>query len=145
MRYLILFFVFVTNAHSGEKLETLKPMINAKVDLGEKALVYFWASWCPDCREKLGTAIPSIKKEYPKISVITVNADREEAKGKKFAQDEKLDLPVYRDEGKVLTKSLKLFAVPAWAVLQKKEGEWLAIKSGTGFDSGEVKKALEAL
>ena len=144
MKYL-LFFLFMASAQAGEKLENLKPLLNPKAEMGDKALVYFWASWCPDCREKLSGVVPNLKKEFPKVSVITVNGDREEAKGKKFAEDEKLDLPVYRDENKDLTKSLKLFAVPAWAVLQKKNGEWLAVKSGTGFELSEVKKILEAL
>ncbi len=124
-------------------LEKLKAVRQAAPELKEKVLLYFWASWCPDCREKLGGPLPELAKEFPAATVLTVNADRDAEKGISYADEKKIPLPVYRDEEKSLTKSLKLFGVPAWAVLEKKkEGGYEVVKATTGSDLAMIKTLL---
>ena len=106
-------------------------------------LVYFWASWCPDCREKLGGALGKLQTELPGVHVLTVNTDREESKGLGFIESEKISLPVYRDKERALSKALKLFAVPAWAVLKKGKEGWKVLMSSTGSDLATIKQQLQ--
>lgn len=124
-------------------IEKLKALREAPATVKDKVLLYFWASWCPDCREKLGGPLPGLAKEFPQASVLTVNADRDAEKGLAYAEEKKLGLPVYRDEEKEITKQLKLFGVPAWAVLEKgKDGKFQLVKGSTGSDLAQVRAAL---
>ncbi len=111
---LVLEAAFAATVHAEPvPLEKLKAVRQAAPELKEKVLLYFWASWCPDCREKLGGPLQALAKEFPKATVLTVNADRDAEKGLAYAEEKKIGLPVYRDEDKTLTKELKLFGVPA--------------------------------
>jgi|GEM_PF-5513306 len=142
---LVLEAAFATAAR-GEPvpIEKLKAVRHAVPELKEKVLLYFWASWCPDCREKLGGPLPELAKEFPKASVLTVNADRDEEKGLAYAEEKKLALPVYRDEEKVLTRALKVFGVPAWAVVEKKkDGSFALLKAATGSDLAAIRVLLK--
>ncbi len=136
---------FSARAEEKISLSGLKPIANVTpIEKEQKVFLYMWASWCPDCRDKLtkGT-LENLQKEFPKVRVITINSDRDAARGKSFAEDEKLNVPVYRDDSKTLVKSLKLFAVPAWAVLEKNaSGEWLVKSTATGSDLEEIKKEI---
>jgi thiol-disulfide isomerase/thioredoxin len=124
-------------------LQGLKNPVSLQEQKG-KLLVYFWASWCPDCRDKFKTgALTNLQAEFPQAKVITVNSDRDEAKGASFVEEEKISLPVFRDKDKALSKSLKLFAIPSWAVLERnKSSEWEIVKSSTGSEIETIEKQL---
>ncbi|MCO5142849.1 MAG: TlpA family protein disulfide reductase [Oligoflexia bacterium] len=115
---------------------------NAKIEK-DKVLIYFWASWCPDCKEKLATVIPDLAKNASDYSVITVNTDRKKERGVEFIQEENVKLPVYRDEEKQIAKLAKVFSVPSWAYLKKDQDKWMLISSSNGFDLEKVKKSME--
>jgi thiol-disulfide isomerase/thioredoxin len=141
---LLMFSVFA-RAEDALHVENLKPLSNAeKISGANQVLLYFWASWCPDCREKLSHGeLQALQRDFPKIKILTVNADREESRGKNFSDSEKLTLPVYRDDEKTLAKTLKLFAVPAWAILEKSaNGQWTVRKSSTGSDISDMRSEL---
>lgn len=149
MKKLLIAFILISfssaRADDFVSLSSLKELRNAtpveKMD--GTALVYFWASWCPDCREKLSGALGKLQAEFPKAKIITVNSDREEAKGIGFLEAEKITLPVYRDTDKALSKSLRLFAVPSWAVLKKgADNRWNVLMSSTGSDLTTIKQQL---
>lgn len=133
----------VTNTAFAETIrpENLMPVLNEEQKIKDKVLLYFWASWCPDCREKLAGPLRELAKKNTHVSVITVNTDRNIEKGKEYAQESGLPLPVYRDEDKVFIKHLRLFAVPAWAVLEKR-GEWKVVGASTGSDLQKIQNLL---
>lgn len=140
---LLLETAYASSARAEVPVEKLKAVRQAVPELKEKVLLYFWASWCPDCREKLGGPLPELAREFPKASVLTVNADRDVEKGLAYAEEKKLALPVYRDEDKALTKQLKLFGVPAWAVVErKKDGSFALLKAATGSDLAQIRALL---
>ena len=133
---------------NSEYVNHLRPLLNAsKISDESKLFLYFWATWCPDCRDKLthGTLV-DLQKEFPKISVITVNSDSDEMRGKTFSENEKIGLPVFRDEEKSLTKSLKIFALPSWAILEKSsEGKWIVRMHSTGSDLADIRSELNKM
>lgn len=127
----------------GTGLDSLSPLANTQgVKEKDVRLVYLWASWCPDCREKLRGDIPKIASEYKNIDVITVNKDRSAEKAKGFITETKLSLPVLRDEGNHFSKQQKLFAVPSWVVVKKSEAGWTVIDKQAGSDLEKIKLAL---
>lgn len=141
---IILIFTIITLTAHAESipLGNLKSALNPEKNRSDKVLLYFWASWCPDCKEKLSGEIQKLEKEFPKISILTINGDRELARGLGFASEKKLLLPIYRDEEKTLSKSLKIFSVPAWAYLEKQNNSWVLIKSANGADLSEIRETL---
>lgn len=150
MKHALIYFLLICGSNFAQAEETvsissLKELRNAGSfeKLEGNVLVYFWASWCPDCREKLAGALGQLQAEFPKAKIVTVNSDRDEAKGIAFIEAEKISLPVYRDSDKTLSKALKLFAVPSWAVLkQEKKGLWKVLMSATGSDLQAIKQQL---
>ena len=107
----------------------------------DKMVLYFWATWCPDCKEKLEKEFPSATLPA-NTALVTVNTDKEAERAAHFVEKEKMGFTVIRDKDKVLTKALKLFSVPSWAVLKKEaNGSWNIIESGSG---GDLKKILAA-
>ena len=42
----------------------------------DKVLLYFWATWCPDCKEKLAKEFPKLQLP-PQVELVTVNTDKD--------------------------------------------------------------------
>ena len=57
-----------------------------EVKKGQKAIIYFWAAWCPDCKQKL---TKDLKEWHEKkdIQVFTINKDSREKKAKDPAKE----------------------------------------------------------
>lgn len=144
---LIIALIFVSNIALATNIEnkTLsdQKLIHQKIDDSKDTrLMYFWASWCPDCREKLRGPLGDLKKSFKNVEIVTVNLDRNIKRGKHFIEEEKLNLPVIRDENKDLRKKLKIFSVPAWALIKKDGEQWKVIKAANGADLAQIKSAI---
>lgn len=107
----------------------------------EKVLTVFWATWCPDCKEKLKSELPELDSSKD-IAVITINTDRSADRANNFIEKTALNLPVLRDEKKSLRKSLKVFSVPHWAVHKKSPSGWELVDTAPAFEWDRVNKAL---
>jgi thiol-disulfide isomerase/thioredoxin len=108
----------------------------------EYTLLYFWASWCPDCKEKLKGPLKEVAG-VPNISFTTVNTDKDEALAKDFLAREKIEVPVAFDANKEIRKSLKVFAVPQWTLLKKEKNDWIVVKTDTDFDLAKIKALMK--
>lgn len=88
---------------------------------GKVVFVNFWATWCPPCRAEM----PSVDKLYRQFSTdnkfvfITVDADGNYAKAKKFLDRRKFTLPLYTIASDIPSE---LFSgqLPTTVVLNKK-------------------------
>lgn len=145
---ILFFFAFLASFGARAEtvsLQSLKELRNAQPasKLDGRVFVYFWASWCPDCREKLGGPLAKFAKDNPGVNLVTVNSDRDEAKGAGYVDGEKISLAVYRDTDRTLSKSLKIFAVPAWAILDKKGDTFEVVASSTGSDLAVIQQKLK--
>ncbi len=71
-------------------------------DAGGPALLEFWATWCPDCREVL-PGLEKIYREYgPKgLSVVTVSVDTKQKAVEPFVEENGYTFPVLLDDGSV--------------------------------------------
>ena len=110
-----------------------------------KELVIFWATWCPDCREKLIVELPS-KANDPDVQIVTVNTEKDLKRVIKFVSDEKIQFPVFTDSQRSFRRSLEVFAVPSWAVYERtttdaKDALKLVAK-GSAFEIEKINAAL---
>lgn len=128
---------------SAASLAGLKSLDGKNVALADKGktLVYFWASWCPDCRDKLQTKLPEWSTK-PGVQVLTVNTDRAVERANHFVQKEGVKVAVARDEEKTLQKALKVFSVPFWAVIERDGDSYRILAAEAGSNVEKLEKAL---
>ena len=108
----------------------------------KKILLYFWATWCPDCKEKIANVFP--KWPLPAdTQLVTVNTDKQIDRAHHYVSKEKMPFTVVRDEAKSISSALKVFSVPFWAVVaQDTKGAWNIVDSQAGGDIDKMKAAL---
>lgn len=129
------------------KLSAIQSGEACKLEIGTKSVfLYFWASWCPDCRDKLRGSLGEALNGFSQTRLITVNMDRAPAKGENYVREEGVKLPVFRDESRLLSKKLGILAVPSWVLLSRAEnGEWIVSASSAGSDLEAIKAALKEI
>lgn len=106
-----------------------------------KMLVYFWATWCPDCRDHMKNHMPKLA-ESKNFDVITIVMDKDLDRATQYLAKENVKLKTFRDPEKKLTGPLKVFSVPTWAVFEKQKNEWKKIAHESGSDDEKMMKAL---
>ena len=84
------------------------------IEKGKKVLIYFWAVWCKDCKKSLKTTLASLHKRG--IPIFAINRDRNTKKAMHYIKKHNIPIPIYRDDSKSVSKKLKAFSVPHWAV-----------------------------
>lgn len=64
---------------------------------GKIILLNFWASWCAPCIEEMPSLVQLQKQMAPKVAVVAVSIDEDEAAYHKFLRDHNVDLLTVRD------------------------------------------------
>lgn len=152
-RYLfVLFFItlaptlFAAENIPGSDIEKLTRMDGSSFKTDKnKLLLYFWATWCPDCKEKLHGDLKYLKVPE-RAELVTVNTDKDAERALHYISKESVQLPVTRDNDKTVAKALKVFSVPFWAVLEREtDGSWKVKDSESGGNLAKMKSALGAM
>ena len=148
-RYAVLFasllFVVSTLSHAAP-LEELGDLSGAKWNNSggkRKVLLYFWASWCTDCKSKLKGDLHAMTKKFQDLAVVTVNIDQDIERARHYVEKESVKLPVLRDDAKSFRKMLKVFSVPHWAVFERVNGDWNLVDTAPAFEWDRVSKAIK--
>lgn len=87
---------------------------------GKVVFINFWATWCPPCRAEM-PSVNELYKKYGKnagVVFITVDADNNYTKAKKFLDRKKYNLPLYTVASEI---PAELFAgkLPTTVVIDK--------------------------
>ncbi len=133
---------YAADSIPASSLEQMKQMDGSafKTDKN-RLLMYFWATWCTDCKVKLQKDLPAFK--VPENSqIITINTDKDMERAKHFIEKESLSVNVVRETDKSLSKTLKVFSVPFWAVLERDGESWKVVDSKSGGNSEKMKAAM---
>ena len=112
-------------------------MVNGPGDLlklpaeGRVTLLFFWASWCPPCREQL----PFLENLYLSLaprgfSLAAVNMNEEKPFVEDYMESEGLQLPVYYYPDKNYLEAYSLKGIPASYLIDKK-GMVAAVLTGS--------------
>ena len=103
--------------------------VNLEAFRGRPVLLTFWASWCGPCRQEL----PELEKLYGELAgtgfvLLTINVDTSPRAGKRFLEQMKLNIPVYRLDPQTLAQ-LGVQSLPT-NVLLNREGRPVQIYRG---------------
>lgn len=101
-------------------------------------LLYFWATWCPDCKEKLKGPLKEAL-DLKNTSFVAVNTEKDKDMVAHFLQRESINLPVFLDLEKEVRKSLKVFSVPQWVLLKKNKDKFELVATEVEFDLNKIK------
>ncbi|MES3037468.1 MAG: TlpA family protein disulfide reductase [Bdellovibrionota bacterium] len=102
----------------------------ATIDAKKDVVLYFWASWCPDCKGTLKSKFEGV--DSSKYQFLAINTEKDPGRMENFAKKESLPIPVYHDQDKKLQAKYQIFSVPSWVLLSRNGDTWAVKKSGQG-------------
>ena len=115
-------FFFMENENVGKKVQdfNLELLSGEKSTLekfrdGKKAIVFFWATWCPHCRVQLGE-LSDNKAEIEKKGIKVIPVDVGEASGivGKYMEKNKIDFDVFMDVESEVSENYGIIGVPTF-------------------------------
>ena len=88
---------------------------------GKRSIFFFWATWCPHCREAL-RHLSEIQKEFETKNIKLVLIDLGEPQGlvNKFAERNKIDMDVFLDIDSNLAEQFGLVGLPTFLFVNEK-------------------------
>ncbi len=90
---------------------------------GNPAILFFWTTWCPYCREEIKTLnriYPQIKKEG--IALFGVNIGELDYKVAEFIKNNEISFRVLLDRNSAVAYSYEVIGVPTYVLLDQ-DGE----------------------
>ena len=165
MRFLIIFFILLSNAFAGELsdiknlyinknlkkydnlifLDAKNEQVNLKDFHGNLIMLNFWATWCAQCKKEM----PSldrlmINKDLNNLKIFPINIGKENVeKASKFFKDLEIqNLELYFDPPITLAKKFGLRGIPTTILFNKDGLEFARIVGSINF---EDKKFIEWL
>jgi peroxiredoxin len=97
---------------------TSASIINARE--GKKAILVFWATWCPHCYVELGkinAVLLSVQEKGIKIILVDVGESKEDVK--EYLMRRQMNLSCFIDEDNVLHDPYHLIGVPTMVFIDK--------------------------
>jgi peroxiredoxin len=115
-------FFYMENEDVGKPVKdfTLKVVNGEETSLekfrdGKKAVVFFWATWCPHCRAQLGKLNKdraAIEEKGVKIALVDVGES--EAVVAKYKEKNNISLDMFLDENSEVSDAYGLIGVPTF-------------------------------
>ena len=104
-------------------------------------LLYFWATWCPECKEKMKRPLKEVAANT-NYNFLFINTEKDLGLVKNFVEKEQVPFHVLTDFDKSVRKSLKVFSVPQWVLLKRSGDSFEVLASESGFDYEKVKSLV---
>jgi peroxiredoxin len=85
---------------------------------GKPAILFFWTTWCPFCREEMSM----LQNEYKKITaggitLLAINVGEPREKAQKFFKGRNAEFPVLLDINSKVAYSYNLIGVPTFVLI----------------------------
>jgi len=107
---------------------------------GQKAIIFFWATWCPHCRVQLGELNKNKDAiEKKKIKLVLVDVGEREAIVAKYMEKNKIDLDVFLDVESEISDLYGLIGVPTFYYVDE-DGLIIDVQHSLPDDLDEVFK-----
>lgn len=121
-------FFFMENPLIGQTAPdfTLKTVNGAKVNMtkfrdNKSAIIFFWATWCPHCREALKELNKDLAKiEGKGIQVILVDVGEGEKEVQRYMERNKIGATVFLDQETSLSDPYGIIGVPTFVLVDSK-------------------------
>jgi len=99
---------------------------------GKWVVLDFWATWCPPCVAAV-SELKDLVRKYPpdQLVLLSISADEDEEKWKRFLDRERITWPQYRDANHGLQLLFEVRAYPTYLVL---DGEGRVVREIVGTD-----------
>lgn len=88
---------------------------------GKKAIVFFWATWCPYCRKEIVTLSKKMEDLRKKdIKLIMVNVGEQPKKVRAFLEKNKVEADVFLDQDSSIAEAYGVFGLPTFFYVNEK-------------------------
>ncbi len=117
----------------GFSFITLENQSVSNVSLrGKVALLDFWGTWCPPCRESI-PILKNVQKKYSAraFQLVSISSDDDEAVWKTFVESQHMEWAEYLDSSSEVQKAFKIESFPTFIVVDK-DGVIRFRQSGVG-------------
>lgn len=110
---------------------------------GKVAIINFWATWCPPCREEMPELDRFAQKHRKSVDFYAINIQEHSDKVSEFLKQSKYTMTVLLDSDGTVAKNFRISAIPTTIVVDK-DGVIKFRKSGpmTMNELEEVMKGL---
>ena len=105
---------------------------------GKKAMIFFWATWCPHCREQLRVLSEqkqAIEKKGIKVLLVDLGETKEEVAA--HVQRNKIDFDVFLDLDSSVAEKYAIIGVPTFIFVNEK-GVVKAVKHALPNDLDQI-------
>ncbi len=126
-----------------EDLKGLKPL-NATQQLpqlssSKEKILYFWATWCTDCKEKLTTHFKKTEL-YKKYDIYLIATDKDLSKIEHYQNKNEIVAQIAIDTERSLQKKLNVFSVPTLVKIKTSDEKLMVVSNQSG---GDIRPLLE--
>ena len=106
-------------------------------------LLYFWATWCPDCKHTMQSVLPKFANDN--LQILAINTDTSDNNIEEFKESNKITIATIADADKKIRKEFKVFSVPTGVLLKKDKDQWVVQKTFIGDEIKLVPQDLEVV
>jgi thiol-disulfide isomerase/thioredoxin len=130
----------------GFSLPTLRgPNVSLASLSGRVVVVDFWAQWCDPCKDELPELNKLQKELGDKVSIVTVNIDKQRTNAEKLVRNLGLSLDVLLDPSGAVAATYDLPKMPSSYIIDKKGVVRYVHEGYASGDAGRFKREIEEL
>jgi thiol-disulfide isomerase/thioredoxin len=89
-----------------------------KAHEGKPTMLFFWASWCPSCKQQIPELETLQKDKGGKINLVALSVDESEDALKRYLDKHPMDVPVYWGN-QDLARKFRVEAIPTLVIFDK--------------------------
>lgn len=105
-----------------------KDVVLAEYVKDHKAIIFFWATWCPHCRkelEQMNKNLDTFNEQQLKLVVVDLGENAQTVK--RFSEKKSLKMEMFLDQDSVSEEKFDLMGVPTFFFVNK-EGKVTGVK-----------------
>lgn len=85
---------------------------------GRPTMLFFWATWCPSCKQQIPELAALRQSHGDKVNIIALSVDEKVEALEKYLEKSPMDLPVYWGD-QALARKFRVEAIPTLVIFDK--------------------------